>query len=103
VPIVKIKIRALIIGALWAAGLWEGMKLIFGYYIANVATFGQIYGTYALIVVVAFWIYYSCVVFVFGAVIGKLYNDNPHRKNYLFRLKPKNESAKKTKTTEIKS
>ncbi|MBI5727270.1 MAG: YihY/virulence factor BrkB family protein [Ignavibacteriales bacterium] len=79
VPTQKIRKRSGLVGALWAAGLWEGMKLLFGYYISNIATFGQIYGAYAFIVVIAFWIYYSSIVFILGAEIGKLFNDNPYR------------------------
>ncbi|MCE1187775.1 MAG: YihY/virulence factor BrkB family protein [Ignavibacteria bacterium] len=81
VPIVKIRKRSVLIGALWAAGMWEGMKQLFGYYLSNFSTYGQIYGTYAFLVAVAFWIYYSSAVFIFGAEIGKLYNDNPLQKS----------------------
>lgn len=79
VPTQKIRKRSVVVGALWAAGLWEGMKLIFGYYVTNIATYGQIYGAYAFIVVVAFWIYYSSIVFILGAEIGKLFNESPLR------------------------
>jgi membrane protein len=75
VPVVKLPKKATIISALWAAFLWEAAKQAFGYYIYNFGTLGQIYGTYALIVVVAFWIYYSSVVFIIGAEIGQLYTE----------------------------
>jgi len=39
------------------------------------ATLNRIYGTYALIVVVAFWIYYSSILFLVGAEIGQLYRE----------------------------
>ncbi|MCK7519857.1 MAG: hypothetical protein MZV64_20055 [Ignavibacteriales bacterium] len=35
------------------------------------ASFGKIYGAYALVVVVAFWIFYASIVFIIGAEIGK--------------------------------
>ena len=75
VPIVKIKKRAVFVGAVWAAILWETVKQIFGYYLYHFATYGKIYGAYALIIAIAFWLYYSAIVFVFGAIIGKLYHD----------------------------
>jgi membrane protein len=75
VPVVKLPKKAVIVSALWAAILWEAAKQVFGYYIYNFGTLGQIYGTYALIVVVAFWIYYSSVVFIIGAEIGQLYTE----------------------------
>lgn len=79
VPIKKLSRRATIISALWAAVLWEGAKQIFGYYIYNFSSFGKIYGTYALVVVLAFWIYYSSVVFIIGAEIGRLYNERRYK------------------------
>ena len=61
-------------GAIWAALLWEAAKQLFGYYIRHFPTLGIIYGAYMLVVVVAFWLYYSAVVFIIGAEIGKLFD-----------------------------
>jgi membrane protein len=73
VPLRKLGRRATFMSALWAAILWEAAKQLFGYYLYNFAAFNRIYGAYALVVVVAFWIYYSSVVFIVGAEIGYLY------------------------------
>jgi membrane protein len=78
VPKIKIGRKAVFVGAFWAAVLWEGAKQIFGFYIYNFGTLGKIYGTYALIVVVAFWIYYASIVFIIGAEIGKLYSERKY-------------------------
>ncbi|MEO8398826.1 MAG: YihY/virulence factor BrkB family protein [Ignavibacteriaceae bacterium] len=78
VPIKKLNKKATIISALWAAILWEAAKQLFGYYLYNFSAFGKIYGTYALIIVVAFWIYYSSIVFIIGAEIGRLYFDRKY-------------------------
>jgi len=75
VPTIKISKKGVRFGALWAALLWEVAKQIFGFYIYNFATLGKIYGTYALAVVIAFWIYYSAAVFLIVAEMGKLFND----------------------------
>jgi len=75
VPVKKLRKKAIAISALWAALLWEAAKQLFGYYIYNLSSLGQIYGTYALVVVVAFWIYYSSIVFIIGAEIGKLFEE----------------------------
>lgn len=74
-PVVKIRKRSVLIGALWAAVLWVGAKVLFGIYLASFKTFSRIYGAYALGVVVAFWIYYTAVVFIIGAEIGKLFDE----------------------------
>lgn len=75
VPKKKIGKKAVFVGALWAAILWETAKQLFGYYIYHFAAFGKIYGAYALVVVVAFWIFYASIVFIIGAEIGKLYSE----------------------------
>lgn len=75
IPTVKTKRRSSLVGAGWAAILWVGMKILFGYYLSNFGTWGRIYGAYALIVVLAFWIYYTSAVFIIGAEIGKLFDE----------------------------
>ena len=79
VPLRKLGKKATFMSALWAAILWEAAKQGFGYYLYNFAAFNRIYGAYALVVVVAFWIYYSSVVFIIGAEIGRLY----YERNFL--------------------
>ncbi len=81
VPLRKLGRKATLMSALWAALLWEAAKQLFGYYLYNFAAFNRIYGAYALIVVVAFWIYYSSVVFIIGAEIGHLYYERNFLKN----------------------
>ncbi len=81
VPKVRIGKKATIYSALWAAILWETAKQIFGYYIRHFTTLGRIYGTYSFIIVVAFWIYYSSVVFIIGAELGKLYAEHKYSLN----------------------
>lgn len=75
VPAAKLRRRAVFVGALTAAIAWEIAKQIFGYYVYNYASYGKIYGAYALVVVIAFWIYYSAYVFLIGAEISKLYSE----------------------------
>lgn len=75
IPTSKIKHRSALVGALWASLFWVGMKVLFGYYLANFQTWGRIYGTYALVIVIAFWIYYTAAVFIIGAEIGKLFDE----------------------------
>jgi membrane protein len=89
IPTSKIKHRSALVGALWASLMWVGMKILFGYYLANFQTWGKIYGAYALVIVIAFWIYYTAAVFIIGAEIGKLFDE---------RLKEK--LAQKSKTTQ---
>jgi membrane protein len=75
IPTTKIKHKSAVVGALWAALMWVGMKVLFGYYLSNFQTWGKIYGTYALLIVIAFWIYYTAAVFIIGAEIAKLFDE----------------------------
>ena len=80
IPTSKIKHRSALVGAMWASLFWVGMKTLFGYYLANFQTWGKIYGTYALVIVIAFWIYYTAAVFIIGAEIGKLFDERLREK-----------------------
>ncbi|MCX6564289.1 MAG: YihY/virulence factor BrkB family protein, partial [Candidatus Aminicenantes bacterium] len=67
IPYAKIGRKVPAVSAFWAAVFWEMAKRLFGYYLYNFASLNKIYGTYTLIVVLAFWIYYSSVIFIIGA------------------------------------
>ena len=75
VPYGKLGSRVVALSALWATLLWEIAKQVFGYYITHFASIQRIYGAYVLMVVVAFWIYYSSIIFILGAEIGQLYRE----------------------------
>ena len=74
-PIIKIRKRSVLIGALWASILWVTAKIIFGVYLSTFTTFSRIYGAYAFVIVIAFWIYYTSAVFIVGAEVGKLFDE----------------------------
>lgn len=67
--------KALLLSAVAAAILWEVARSLFGFYIGHFASLKQIYGAYALMVVVASWIYYTSLVFILGAEIGQLFQE----------------------------
>ena len=75
IPYAKLDRKIPAISAFWAAVFWEIAKRLFGYYLYNLASLDKIYGTYTLVVVLAFWIYYSSVLFIIGAEIGQLYRE----------------------------
>jgi membrane protein len=75
VPHGKIKNNIVIISALSTTILWEILKFIFTFYLVNFSNFTAVYGAYAAIVAVIFWIYYSSTTFVIGAEIGQLYHE----------------------------
>lgn len=75
VPCEKQPAKVVSISAFIAAFLWVVAELLFGFYISNFAALGNIYGTYVFIIVIAFWIYYSSVIFIISAEIGELYKE----------------------------
>lgn len=72
IPVENIGKRTAVVSAFWAAILWELAKQGFGYYTASVASPGQIFGAYVVLVVIALWISWCAVVFIVGAVTGQL-------------------------------
>lgn len=73
IPSKRIPKQAAAISSLVAAVLWEIAIQLFGFYISSSPNLGRIYGAYLLMIVVAFWIYYSSVIIIIGAEVGDLY------------------------------
>ncbi len=67
--------RVILVSTIAAAILWYVAKEAFGFYIVHFITLRKIYGAYSLLIVVAFWIYYTAIVFIVGAEIGQLYGE----------------------------
>jgi len=75
IPYKKMNPKVVLVSALAASILWESARQLFGFYLANIVTLKMVYGAYVLIVVIAFWIYYTAIVFILGAEIGQLYRE----------------------------
>lgn len=75
VPHGKIKNVVVLISALSSTIMWEILKFIFTFYLIKFSNFTAVYGAYAAIVAIIFWIYYSSTTFVIGAEIGQLYHE----------------------------
>ncbi len=75
VPHERAPVAAILVGALWASLLWKAAEIGFGYYLSHYVTYQRVWGTYALLVAVAFWSYYTSIVFIVGAEIGQLYRE----------------------------
>lgn len=54
-------------GAVLAAVLWEVAKQVFRLYIRQLAVYDQIYGPFGFLIAFVMFVYYSAIVFVFGA------------------------------------
>jgi|APTNR8051073442_1049403.scaffolds.fasta_scaffold02184_7 membrane protein len=54
----------------------EISRHIFAWYISSVTDYGKFYGTYAVIVSLAVWVYYSSLIILLSAELGKYIYDN---------------------------
>jgi membrane protein len=72
-PARRIPWRIALVSATFASVVFELLKSAFAWYVANVARYTTTYGVFATAVVLAFWIYYSAVVFVMGGEVGQVY------------------------------
>jgi membrane protein len=54
-------------GAILTALLWEVAKQLFRLYIRRVGVYDQIYGPLGVLIAFVMFVYYTCIVFVFGA------------------------------------
>lgn len=66
-PRQRIRVGAALAGAVLAAVLWEIAKQLFRVYIREFGVYDQIYGPLGILIAFVMFVYYSAVVFVFGA------------------------------------
>lgn len=69
VPNRQVTVLDAVVGGIIAAFAFEAMKIGFGHFIANFASYKLVYGTFASLPIFLMWIYLSWVVVVFAAVI----------------------------------
>ncbi len=79
IPNRKVSYPAALIGALCASGLWEIAKFLFDIYIKHYGNFQKMYGSFATIVVMLIWVYYSSFILLIGAEIGSNYEETKKR------------------------
>jgi membrane protein len=75
IPYRKLHLKVILMSALAASVFWESARQLFGFYLANIITLKMVYGAYIFIVVIAFWIYYTSIVFILGAELGQLFRE----------------------------
>lgn len=83
VPHGQVNRRVVLISAISAAVMFEILKHLFTTYLVSFSNFAAVYGAYAALVSIVFWIYYSSFIFILGAEIGQLFNERR-----LLKLKP---------------
>lgn len=79
VPLKRPRIKVILVSATTAAILWHITGFAFEEYVTTYVTLKHIYGAYAFLLAIGFWIYYTAVVFIVGAEIGQLYRERRNR------------------------
>ena len=69
VPNRQVTVLDAAVGGIIAAFAFEAMKIGFGHFLAKIATYKLVYGTFASLPIFLMWIYLSWVVVVFASVI----------------------------------
>ena len=71
-PYTAIGTRAAVVAAVAVAAMWELARLAFGTYLSSYGVYGQLYGSFGVLVATLVWIYYSAVIFVLGAELAAM-------------------------------
>ena len=69
-PNTKLSARLRFRAAFICAGFLEIARYLFGWYLATAASFGKIYGVYAVLTAVALWVYYASLIIIMSGVIA---------------------------------
>jgi membrane protein len=69
----RIPWRTALTAATFTAVLFEFSKVLFSWYVTNVASFSSVYGGLTSVVVLFFWIYYGAIVFILGGEVAQVY------------------------------
>jgi membrane protein len=75
VPNVKISRYIRLLSTALCVALIEVSRYAFAFYINGVSTYGTFYGTYALLALMAVWVYYLSMIILFSAEFSKLFID----------------------------
>lgn len=75
VPNSKLPKRVVLIATLISVFSIEIARYVFAWYISSISDYGKFYGTYAVIVSIALWIYYSSLIILLSAEISKFIFD----------------------------
>lgn len=76
VPNEKVNPINILYGSVLASILWEIAKQLFSLYVSNFQVYSKLYGSYGILIALIVWIYYSSLVFIYGAELIIVYEDN---------------------------
>lgn len=68
-------LKIIILSTAISVGGIEIARYLFAWYISSVSNYGKFYGTYAVIISMAVWIYYSSLIILLAAEVSKFIYD----------------------------
>ncbi|MDO5376559.1 MAG: YihY/virulence factor BrkB family protein [Staphylococcus rostri] len=71
-PNVKIKLKSVLPGALFATVVWILGTLAFGYYVSNFGNYSKTYGSIGGVIVLMLWLYITGFILIIGAEINAI-------------------------------
>ena len=71
-PMAELPARWVTLGAALSVGSWVVMSVAFGAYLTGIASYGSIYGSLAVLMVLFSYVYLSTAAFLFGAQVDAL-------------------------------
>ncbi|HLS81080.1 MAG TPA: YhjD/YihY/BrkB family envelope integrity protein [Steroidobacter sp.] len=77
VPNTRVRLRAALIGGVFAGGLWAATGLIFASFVAGSSRTMVIYAGFAIVIVALIWVYISWLILLLGAQLA-FYVQHPH-------------------------
>lgn len=75
VPDARLPWKVVAVSALISTVLHELAKRTFAFYLLEFSTWGQLYGTYAVLITLAFWLYVSSLILLLSAQVGQMYRE----------------------------
>jgi membrane protein len=75
VPTEKVPVKVALLASATTTVVWEISSRIFAWYLGTYTPFSKIYGASAFFVVSIIWLYYSSLILILGAEVGRLYWD----------------------------
>lgn len=67
----KLSLKRALIGGTVTTFLWEIVKHLFGLYIVSIKAYSLVYGSIGSIILLQLWLYYSILIYLFGAEISE--------------------------------
>jgi membrane protein len=72
--------RVVLLSTLICSASWGLARYAFGYYLANFASYGKMYGVYGAAVALALWVYYSALTILMSAELAQYWFEDRRRR-----------------------